>query len=53
MFVTPNIDILVKHDSGSKDIILTVLSIKPTARNLHLFLPSGTSPISIQVISDS
>jgi hypothetical protein len=47
------IDILVKQDSGSRDIIFTVLSMKPTAKNLHRFLPSGTSPISIDIISDS
>jgi hypothetical protein len=47
------IDILVRQDSGSRDIIFTVLSMNPTAKNLHLFLPSGTSPISIEDNSES
>lgn len=40
-----------KHDSGSRDIIFTVLSMKPTAKNLQRCLPSGTSPMSIHATS--
>lgn len=47
------IEILERQDSGSRDIILTVLSENPIDKNLHLYLPSGTSPISRQVISES
>ena len=35
-------DTLSRHDSGSSERTRTVLSPKPTIKNLNLYLPSGT-----------
>lgn len=41
-----------KLTEGSREIILTVLSDKPTARKRHLCSPTGTLPKAIHTTSD-
>lgn len=42
----------VHNTWGSSDIILTVSSLRPTAKKRHLCSPTGTLPNAIQLTSD-